>query len=143
MANVRVYIAPIVGAGTPLDPYRCQVRGRMMIPTYPSSHASYGQPKFSWALVVAREDDWTVNDAIAENERVFGIDLPDTIGSLADLRAFLRAHTVGEIPTARRTALQTRLTNRGVDLTGITLSSTLWEVMQRIARFLDPVLEET
>ena len=138
---IRLYFSPIIGDGSPLDPYRAKVSGSMIIRTHPQGHIDYGKPVESWALVLSNQPDYTTEDADTDNDRVFGIDLPDTITTKAELRAYLQSRTIGEIPTARRTALQTKLANRGVDLTGINLQSTWWDVLKRIRRRLDAALE--
>lgn len=88
----------------------------------------------NWCVVIARASNWSALDADSELERVFSIDLPDNLDSVPELLAFLRSRTVGQIPTARRNALQSRLAALGVDLTGIGLASTWFEVFQRVRR---------
>lgn len=149
--TVRLYISKVIGDGSPLFPYQAKVPGTMLIRSYPEGHPDYGKPVFDWTLVIADLSllpdpnrplvpDFSLVDADSDNERVFGIDLPDNITTKAQLRTYLQSRTVGEIPAARRTALQTRLTNRGVDLSGITLQSTWFDVFRRIRNRLDDSL---
>lgn len=135
--GIRVYLCPVIGDGlTPETGYRAGIVGKAsrlghIIPSNPD-----GTPKFSWCLSFAHDIDWTVPDGDAELERLFGIDLPDSIDTFAELRTYLQGRTVGEIPAARRTALDTRLTNKGVDTSSITLQSTWWEVAVLVVKHL-------
>ncbi|MDH4276110.1 MAG: hypothetical protein OEW08_13840, partial [Gammaproteobacteria bacterium] len=56
----------------------------------------------------------------------------------AQIGAWLKTHTVGDIPAAKRTAIQNRLTSLGVDVTGITLATPLWDVVVRVFRVHEP-----
>jgi hypothetical protein len=139
--GLRVMFCPVVGTGNPgdpratppvpEDPYRAQIDGLVdytaIIPSKPD-----GSPKFSWCVVVARSGNWSAVDAVGTFERVFGVDLPDTINTFAELRTFLQSKTVGDIPSARRQALNTRLQAKGLDTSKITLQTTWWQVLKGI-----------
>lgn len=129
---LRYYLCPIVGDGlTTATAYRPKLHGLApwagLIPSNPD-----GTPKFNWTIVLARATDWTALDADAALERLFGIDLPDTTNTFAEIKAYLQAHTVADIPQARRAALNTRLTNHGLDTSQVTLATTWWQVLRGI-----------
>ncbi len=128
--SLRFYFSPIIGDGlTPATAYRAKL---------PTGHAAAipskadGTPQFNYAVAVVRATDWTAHDADATLERLFDIDLPDTLNTFADLKAYLQSKTVGDIPALRRTALNTRLTNHGLDTTQVTLATTWWQVLRGI-----------
>lgn len=56
-------------------------------------------------------------------------DLPDTITTWSAFKAFLQSKTVGDIPLARRQALNTRLQSFGFDTTQVTLATTWWQLL--------------
>lgn len=129
---LRLYLCPIVGDGlTNATAFRPKLSGladfAAAIPSKPD-----GSPQFGFAVCMARAENWSTLDADATLDRLFGIDLPDTINSFADLKAFLQSKTVGDIPLARRTALNTRLTSRGLDVSQVTLATTWWQVLRGI-----------
>jgi hypothetical protein len=141
--SLRFYLCPLVGDGLSEETaYRPQLAGlanfASMIPHNPD-----GTPKFNWCVAVARQADWTALDADAQLERLFGIDLPDTIDTFAELKAYLQSKTVGDIPVARRQAINDKLTARGIDTSQITLATTWWQVLRGIYKKLnngvDPV----
>lgn len=146
--SLRVILCPVVGTGTPgdsrafppvpPDPFRPKLDGliglKAMSAVIPSN--ADGSPKFAWCVVMARADDWTAVDADAQNERLFGIDLPDAVDTFAELKVFLQSKTVGDIPPARRQALNERLTARGIDTSQVTLATTWWQVLRGIYRHL-------
>lgn len=126
--SLRLYFAPIVGDGlSEQTAFRTKVPGTVssVIPS-----RADGRPVFSFALTMARAADWTAYDADPTLDRLFGIDLPDSIETFADLKAYLQSKTVGDIPLARRTALNTRLTSRGFDTSQVTLATTWWRVLK-------------
>jgi hypothetical protein len=135
--GLRVYLCPVVGDGQSIETAYRPALGRvvrpatMLMPTNPD-----GSPRFGWALVVGRASDWSAADAVDGTERLFGIDLPDSVDTFAELKAYLQSRTVGEIPAARRQALNTRLTSRGIDTSQITLQTTWWQVLRGICRHL-------
>lgn len=128
-------LVPIVGTGGDLNgqpnPYRPKISGLADHTAIIPSNAD-GTPKFNWCVVLSRAADWSIVDADATLERLFGIDLPDTLNTFAELKAFLQSKTVADIPQARRTALNTRLTNHGLDTSQVTLSTTWWQVLRGI-----------
>lgn len=133
--GLRFYISPVIGDGLTLETaYRSKIGGHhsTMIPRNPD-----GTPKFNWCLTIVRADDWAQANADASLERLFGIDLPDTVDTFAELKTFLQSKTVSDIPVARRQALNTRLTNRGIDTSQITLQTTWWQVLRGIQKMLN------
>jgi hypothetical protein len=133
--GLRIYLSPIVTGtlgGSPV--YRAKVRAPSTSATIPTD--MNGTPLFNFCPVVARASDWSAIDADATLERVFGIDLPDSIDTFAELKAYLQSKTVGDIPPLRRQALNTRLTNHGLDTSQVTLATTWWQVLLGIYRQL-------
>ena len=133
---IRVYLSPLVGNGQPDNPYRAK---RMdvssctaIIPSNPD-----GTPLFSWSLVISRAASWELADADATLERLFGVDLPDTIETWAEMRAYLQSKVVGDIPANRRNQLNNRLTAFGIDTSQVTLQTTWWQVLRGIIRHLN------
>lgn len=96
-----------------------------------------GSPLRSWSVVLARAGDWTATNADADYETIFGIDLPDSIDTFAELKAFLQSKVVGDIPAVRRQALNAKLTARGIDTSQVTLQTTWWQVLRGIYRHLN------
>lgn len=135
--GLRFYICPIIGDGKTMETaYRAKLGGLAAhVPTIP--HKPDGSPQFNWCLAIARSSNWARADADATLERLFGIDLPDTVDTFAELKAFLQSKTVGDIPVARRQALNTRLTNRGIDTSQVTLQTTWWQVLRGIQKMLN------
>lgn len=127
---LRLYFSPIIGDGlTPDTAFRTKFTGNCAA-AIPSK--ADGTPQFNFAPAVIRASDWTAYDADATLQRLFDIDLPDTIETFADLKVFLQSKTVGDIPAARRTTLNTRLTNHGLDTSQVTLATTWWQVLRGI-----------
>src|SRR5512146_2878506 len=130
--SLRVYACPIIGTGIQGDPYRSKMS------LYSTKYATIfpsnvdGTPASTWVLTIARLDDWSAVEADATMINIFGVDLPDTLQSRDDLRTWLRGRTIGDIPTARRNAIQTRLDNLGVYRGDFTLATPLWKVFQRV-----------
>jgi hypothetical protein len=136
--GLRFMICPVVGDGTNgvvRNPYRPKIDGLAPYSAVIPSNED-GTPKFTWCACIARSDDWSAVDADAEMDRIFGIDLPDTIDTFAEVKAFLKSHTVGDIPAARRQAMDLKLTSRGVDTSPLTLQSTWLQVLALIFRHL-------
>jgi hypothetical protein len=134
--SVRVWACPWVGTGTSDDPYRSRAQ------QYCTAFASFfpsnadGTPASSWVITFGRSADWTAASADAQLTDLFAGDLPGTIDSPADLRAFLRSRTIGDVPLARRQAIQANLDSLGVLRSDFTLTTPLWKVMQRVASTL-------
>jgi hypothetical protein len=129
---IRVYICPVIGAGTKLDPYRSKAQD------FGYQHASFmrsnpdGSSAIAWALTVVASQDFTAIDADATCDDVFAGDLPATINTRPELLAFLRGRTVGDIPTARRASVLAVLDKYQVVRTDLGLTTPLWRLMQRI-----------
>lgn len=136
--SLRFYLCPIVGDGlTNETSFRPKLYGiatfAWMIPSKPD-----GTPQFTWAAAVVRATDWTALDADATLEKLFDTaDLPDTINTFAEIKAFLQSKTVGDIPLARRQALNTRLIAHGIDTSQVTLATTWLQVLRGIYRHLN------
>jgi hypothetical protein len=136
--GIRVYFCPIIGDGlTTETAYRPKIAGLVPAMSAFIPHNHDGSPKFPWVLVVARGTNWTVADADAALERIFGIDLPDDIDAWAELKAFLQSKTVRDIPAARRQAINNKLTARGIDTSQVTLDTTWWQILRGIVRHLN------
>jgi len=136
--SIRVYICPIVGDGlSPATAFRAKVGSLADGHTAVVPSNADGTPKFNWAIVVARAVSWTNADADSTCVRTFGIDLPDTIDTWTDMKAFLQSKTVGDIPATRRQALNTLLTNHGIDTSQVTLATTWWQVLRGIVTQID------
>jgi hypothetical protein len=118
----RFCISPVIGSGISGNAYRAKV-ATLLSGVY-SCHSlipsnADGTPRFNWALCVITSDaGFAAVDADAGIETFPGVSLDDTIGSFS---------------VAVRNKVQTALTNRGVNLTGITLSSTIADLIQRVA----------
>ena len=129
---IKLYICPIIGDGkTPSTAYRPKIADYInvscggMIPSNPD-----GTPVHSWTLVEVESKDFTEVDADIEL-----IDVFDKFASgitKSELRTFLKSKTVGDIPIVRRNKIQNYLINKGVDLSGINLSTSLWELVVRV-----------
>lgn len=103
-----------------------------------------GLAKFSWCLLIARATDWTAADAVAGAMKLFDSqDLPDSINTFSEFRAFLQSKTVGDIPATRRQALNTKLTARGIDTSPITLQWTWARVLKYICAHLNDGVQLT
>lgn len=118
----RWFIAPVIGTGTRADPYRAKVHDygvphSAMIP----SNAD-GTPKFAWCICIASATNFSAIDADAAIDGFPEAALDRALGSFS---------------AAVRNRVQNFLTNRGVDLTGITLSSTLADLLDRVRDRLD------
>jgi hypothetical protein len=132
----RFYLCPIIGTGVGVDGYRPKLYGladlASMIPSNPD-----GSHKFNWCVALALQSVWTALDADAQLERLFGIDLPDTADTFAELKAYLQSKTVGDIPAARRPAINDKLIARGIDTSQVTLQTTWWQVLRGIYRHVN------
>lgn len=119
----RWFISPVVGTGARADTYRPKASDHGGI-----AHASIlpcnadGTPKFGWALCLASAADLTALDGDAQIDGFPDAPLDTTLGSFS---------------AAVRNRVQTALVNRSVDLTGITLASTLRDLVVRIVARLD------
>jgi hypothetical protein len=136
--GIRVYLVPIIGTGTYADPYRAKANdlGLQYFGELIPSKAD-GSPQFDCTVLAPFQASWALLDADATFERLFGIDLPDTIDTWAEMKAFLQSKTVGDIPVLRRQALNTRLTNHGFDTSQVTLATTWWQVVRGMVKQLN------
>src|SRR3954467_15309612 len=101
--SVRVYICPIIGIGVYPNGYRSKafdIPGAETRSWLPSKLD--GTPGSTWALTVAKADDFSAFDADVTFDDLFGGDLPNSVQTRDDLLAFLRGRTVGDVPVARR-----------------------------------------
>lgn len=132
---IRYYVCPIVGAGSSLDPYR------PMVSNYPTieTSAAIDFNVRNWCLVRVRADDFTAIDADPECVDIMER-LSDVSGAKTrqELSTWLKSRTVADVPPAARNRIQNRLTAIGVPTTGITLQTTLWELLMRVYRVLEP-----
>jgi hypothetical protein len=124
----RFYLAPVVGSGTDLDPYRAKVpSGTNYVTVIPSKPD--GTPAFPWCVVrVARASGLFVDlDADADVDR-----WPD----------FPLDTMVRDIPVAERTRLADALTRRGIDTSDVVGTTTLRQILRRVGRLLDARFSE-
>jgi hypothetical protein len=134
--SVRVWAGPWIGTGTTADPYRPKAA------QYCTAQASFfpsnsdGTPASSWVLTMGRAVDWTAAEADVELIDLFAGDLPQAADTPAELKAFLRTRTVGDVPVPRRSAIQANLDSLGVVRADFTLATPLWKVFQRVASTL-------
>lgn len=110
----------MVGNGTEESPYRPKVAD------YPKinwsavvSHNPDGTLKFPWAFVIVKAIDHTA--LLADNQ----------IKALPDISLDL---TVGDLPAGVRNALNTALTNFGIDTSPVKLSTTIRQVLRYLGR---------
>ena len=130
-----MYITPVVGAGTRTDPFRAGLPARLGHSCFIPANAD-GTPRFSFALCVVRNADWTAFDADASLVNLFGLDLPDTHETVALLVTFLKSKTLRDIPVLRRNVILSALSTLGISTVGLGTSSTFWDVFQRAASHL-------
>lgn len=118
----RFYISPIIGNGTETNPYRASAadKGKSYLSIIPTG--ADGIPLFRWALCVVNTTDHTPLTGDATIEALPDISLDSQLSVL---------------PTNVRNNLVNKLTQRGVDMTGISASSTFSDVLNRIGRTLD------
>lgn len=135
---VRYYICPVIGDGSAANPYRPKATN------YPSieTSAAINFPTRNWCIVRVRANDFTSIDADAECVDVLE-KLSDVSNATTkqELFAWLKSHTVGDVPAAARSRINNRLTAIGVSTTGITLQTPLWDVLMRVFRAVEPVNE--
>lgn len=125
---MRWFLCPVIGSGTEADPYRAKVADlgvdhSAMIPS-----RADGTPRFLWCIVAVDTASFTALDTDTDLDGIPDISLST---ELRDLSA------------AARNRLQTALSKRGIDTTGITLSTTVGQVLLRVMRTLDPSLTRT
>lgn len=126
----RYYVCPVV-----IDPKEPTNRVLKVMLYHHLSVSGTVRIGANWALARVEANDFSEIDADTDNRDVFEA-LTDTAGtSRATIVNWLKNTNVGSIPAARRNSIQTRLTNLGIDLTGINLASKLWDVVVRVHRF--------
>lgn len=135
---LRVYICPWVGSGVKGDGYRSKAwdfPGYSTSSIFPTNLAD-GSPASPWVFTRIISPDFTAIDADPSCDDLFAGDLPNSIQSRADLAAFLKGRTVGNVPTARRNTIMAVIDKYGVDRSDFNLSTPLWRVVQRVAATL-------
>jgi len=94
----------------------------------------------TWCIVKAEFSDWTAVDADTTNLfSFFGSKLDGQ--TPAQINNFLKTTTVGDLTAQQRTNAQNKLTSLGVDTTGVTLSTTLFEVLRRVLNTMHPTAD--
>lgn len=120
------YICPIVGSGTKQDPWEATIHSTGAPYAAFIAHNANGSPRFNWALCLVGGNNHAAIQ-LDTNKKAFPQVPLDT--QLADIDATVRSNW------------QTVLTNHGVDLSGITLQSTVRQVGRRVAQRLDAVFD--
>src|SRR4051812_36816571 len=109
--SVRVWTSPVVtttfGGSTLYKSKAEQYCTGGFANFFPSN--TDGTPASAWVITIGRAADWTAASADAELTDLFAGDLPAGIDSPADLRVFMRTRTIGDVPLARRQAIQANL----------------------------------
>jgi hypothetical protein len=146
--SLRFYICPVIGDGLSeetaqrpkLHDYVVAGAIRRMsciVKTDPD-----GKAQFPWTAGIARATDWSALDADPEMVKLFDTaDLPDSMDTFAELKAYLQSRTVANIGPARRRALNARLGDFGIDTSGVTLQTTWWNILRGIYRHLNEGLD--
>lgn len=118
-ATPRFYLAPIIGTGSHANPYKADVptdvRYAAIIPS-----AVDGSPKFAFALVIVCQTDHTVMAADARYD-AFPVNLDIALTA------------------PQRSALQTRLTNRGwTTVASKVVNGVTWrQILRYFGRFIN------
>jgi hypothetical protein len=97
--------------------------------TYASDWAFFTGAGRNRVLFLGRAADWTAADIDAGMDRFNPGGLLDAFNGVDALVNFLRAHVIGELTPAQRTAALTKLQTLGVDTSGLILSSTLLDAI--------------
>ena len=124
----RYYICPVV-----VDPRDAQ-NNLLKTMLYPhrscSAVSAVGR---NWGLVRVDADDFAAIDADPQCVDILE-KLSDISGATtrAEIIAWLRSRTVANVPAAARTRIRNRLTAVGVGTTGITLETTLLDVVRLV-----------
>ena len=116
----RYYISPIIGTGTEEDPFRPKLadKGKPWVAIIPSKPD--GTPLLPWALCLVNALDHTPVTGDATIDALPDITLDSQLSVLA---------------TNVRNLVINKLTQRGIDMTGINATSTFRQVLERIGRF--------
>ena len=123
----RFYVCKVVGDGSEYNPYRpkvadYQVNWAGMIQSNPD-----GTPKYGFAFVIAATIDHTQLLADPQIKGIPELSLDATISTL---------------PKATRDAMLAVFDQEGIDRTGLTLQSTMRQVLRRIGRHLAADFDE-
>jgi len=114
----RWFISPVIGSGiSTSDAFRAKIFDLGVNVHAKIPHNPDGTPRFNWALCLCSAADFSVADADTTIEPFPGVTVDDLLSS---------------IPAASRNRIQNFLIGKGVDLTGITLQSTVGDVIQRV-----------
>ncbi len=146
--STRLYWSPIIGDGlsratayrtTAYDkPHQYISQLITSVPRYNALGAlnvNWGKPKFTHALCVIKNDDWTAFDA--DPAEVFM--LPDTgLNTRAEVLAAAKAVTVAGIPLDYRAKWLAVLTELGVSTADITGTTPFVQVLRRVLASIDP-----
>jgi len=132
--SIRVYYCPTIGDGlTPETAFRARLHdiraAARLDGEYVATLPNQLLPS-SFFLCICRMTDWSAVDADTTLKKIFdSADLPDTITDWASFKSFMQSKTVGDIPLARRQALNSRLQSLGFDTSAVTLATTWWQVV--------------
>lgn len=125
----RFYLAPIIGTGTEIDPYRAK------IPTG-TNYASLirigldGVPVLPWCVVQVARAGGNFADL-------------DSDGDL-DVWPLVPLDTqVNQLTATQRSRLRTALERRGIDSSDVSGTTTLRAILRRVARLLQPDASES
>lgn len=123
----RYYISPVVGTGTIGDAYRAAISDTVRaqngagLSTVILSNSD-GTPALPWALCIAAAPNHVSIGNVSGVEAMPDITLDSTLAVL---------------PSNLRNRALNFLTGKGVDLSGITTSSTFGELIDRVGKHLD------
>jgi hypothetical protein len=146
--TIRLYWSPIIGDGlsratayrtTAYDkPHQYIAQLITSAPRYDALgalNANWGAPKFTHALCIIKNDDWTAFDADPGEVLM----LPDTgLNTRVEVLDAAKAVTVAGIPLAYRTKWLDVLTTLGVSTTDITGTTPFVRVLRRVLVSIDP-----
>lgn len=123
---IRVYLSPVVGDGSDLNPYRPKIADRGVNFAAIMSGGPGGSPRFTWALCACSAADWTAVDADADLSAI-PVPLETTIQSLNN-------------PTRNR--IQGYLNSRSIPLT-VSDYATIGALVEAIGRIQEPTFTLT
>ena len=125
----RYYVCPIVQDPSDVSNKIAKV---MLYPHVATSGVN--QLGTNWCLIRVEASSFAAIDADPECRDVFEALADASNTSKANLIAWLKTNTLGSLQAPRRNSIQNRLTTLGVDLTGISNASSLWDVVVRAHR---------
>lgn len=140
----RYYICPVVGVGSDADPQRPKVANYSTAVNPINVSAAIltdalGKPARTWCLARVQGADLSAIDADAQCVDILE-KLPDAAGDTrAEIVAWLKSKTVADVPPPARSRINARLVDAGVDTSGITLATTLFQVVVLLFRQHEPV----